>query len=497
MKKIFFLILFTHSLSIYAQLELQRGVCEGVVTVPIETFNICNPNPWVLIFEDNFEGTSLDLTKWTPIEGVPRDFNFNDQKAWHTAENIIVSNGTLKIVTEKLDTPYQGTWVIDWSTSPPTEKTDSFNYTTGEIWSKYEFEYGKIEARIKIPKGKGFWPAFWAYSGNPWNEIDIFEFSENKPREHDMNVHCDYYNQGDGHKKDCHSNYTGVDFSQDFHIFTLTWERNKIEWLVDGEVVRSDYRYYTILGQEIGCTIYEYQQYAMNIVYPINPMSIILNLAIESKDNAPNDSTPFPSQMEIDWVRYYQRKPCQNITITNADQQPLINDVYNAIVGENICINCDYIVQSEELLEIAASDEITLKSGFKAENGSTFMTRIDPTICGTSTIYYNHDNDENDIFVSDINFLANKKEIIDKDFQIYPNPSSGIVHVESTTNSLKRAIIKVYNSLGILMLQKEAIIDEKYQINLTSANNGLYLITIETDNSNLTKKIIINHEKTN
>ncbi len=94
------------------------------------------------------------------------------------------------------------------------------------------------------------------FGGDPvYNEIDVFEFWNEKnifgnydptksTKVHNMNIHFDYY--GNGSKSSCATYYDGVDFSQDFHVFTLIWERDKIQWFVDGSIKRTDYRYYTI-----------------------------------------------------------------------------------------------------------------------------------------------------------------------------------------------------------------------------------------------------------
>ena len=95
--------------------------------IPLFSFPVCDTNDYQLVFEDNFGGNSFDHKKWDIIEGVPRDFNFEQQKAWRSANNIEVSNGTLKIIAKKLTTPYIGTWVTDWSTNPPTTKTSTFD----------------------------------------------------------------------------------------------------------------------------------------------------------------------------------------------------------------------------------------------------------------------------------------------------------------------------------------------------------------------------------
>ena len=152
------------SVSISGQIIDFGGMCEPWA-VYLWNFNwpSCNNNNYVLQFEDNFNGNSLDLSKWRILEGVPRDSNFELQKAWHTKDNIEISNGTLKIIAKKPAVPVTGTWVTDWSTSPYTTKTSTFKYTTAEIWSKNTFKYGKYEVRFRIPQGKGFWPAFWTY----------------------------------------------------------------------------------------------------------------------------------------------------------------------------------------------------------------------------------------------------------------------------------------------------------------------------------------------
>ena len=204
------------------------------------------------------------------------------------------------------------------SWEPYTEKRENFDYSTGEIWTKNAFTYGKFEARIKIPKGKGFWPAFWLYGGNPvWNEIDIFEFVENNTTKHIMTNHYDY--DKDGKDNMCNTNYKGKDFSQDFHIYTLIWEKDKIQWFVDGILKRTDLRYYTFLGQITDCSIDAFHEYILNKIYPTNPMALILNTAIEcgldknNKSKLPDSSTPFPSQMEVDWVRCYTRATSPDI----------------------------------------------------------------------------------------------------------------------------------------------------------------------------------------
>ena len=288
---------------------------EGQKIVLIEDGN-CDNNPWVLFFEDNFNSTSLDFSKWEiPYQGVIRDFIHQNEKQWYANtgntpslpydNNIEVSNGTLKLITRKETNPIIGSYT-EWTASPPANYISTFEYTSAEIDSKESFGYGKYEIRCKIPKGKGFWPAFWMYGegiNNRNNEIDVFEFWDNNSSDHNMTVHYD--------GSMCHSDYNGPDYSKNFHIFTIVWDNYKIEWYVDGQLKRRSTKFYTLLGQPVDCNSAKaFQPYIMNEVFPRDNMQIIVNLAIQNNANyRPDDSTDFPSVLEIDYIKYYKKNP--------------------------------------------------------------------------------------------------------------------------------------------------------------------------------------------
>ncbi len=280
----------------------------------------CNKNPWVLVFEDNFDGNSLDLSKWE-IQGWGQGaLSSSPNQEYNTLDNVEVSNGSLKIIAKKESVQRRAvSWRADTDILEdglPNLRT--YEYTSSNIWSKPTFSYGKFEARIKIPKGKGFWPAFWTFSrGDTWNEIDIFEFWNERnffgfrpsklSNVHHMNTHYDH--DHDGRPVFCPLKYTGEDFSQDFHIFSVVWDFDKISWFVDGELKAVSYRFRTLEGDAVECPIAA-GPYQMNQAHPQEPMSIIFNLAIQSnRRDAPDRSTLFPGHMEVDWVRYYQQKP--------------------------------------------------------------------------------------------------------------------------------------------------------------------------------------------
>lgn len=339
----------------------QEKNCEWINVISPETYDVCNHNPWILVFEDNFDNDSLDLTKWTYGSGDRLRYCNNEQQCYTNGDNIEISNGTLKLIAKR-DTIY--TRVVNWLPDDEVficngnnkgQNKRYFYYTSANIETVKNFHYGKFEARVKIPKGKGFWPAFWLYGENPYyNEIDIFEFwnekdTLNRSKVHHMNVHHDY--DGDGKRKMCSSKYIGEDFSQDFHIFTLIWDTDKIQWYVDDSLKRIDYRYLKIDDKNNICTIDLWHEYLENTIFTKQPMHVIFNLAIEGTDNneSPDVSTIFPSQMEIDWIRCYQRSLNTSDSITNTNQYTLFNKNYKLIKGTNININCGEVVEHEKL----------------------------------------------------------------------------------------------------------------------------------------------------
>lgn len=502
MKKLALIIILICSSRIYAQI-----ICEGQQVVPIETFNHCNSDPWVLVFEDSFDGITLDLSTWG-IQGWAQGALYGNGGAtqeYNTLDNAIVSNGTLKIVAKKETVQRRAvSWLPDneiLQDGLPNLRT--YNYTSSNIWTKSTFNYGKFEARIKLAKGKGFWPAFWTFGGDPWNEIDVFEFwNENDiwgnydasklSKVHHMTVHYDYDN--DGNTNMCMTDYNGVDFSQDFHTFAVIWEKNKIEWLVDGVIKRTDYRYYTILGQAVGCTINAWGQYILNKIYTRDPMAIILNFAIQSGSNSPDNSTSFPSQMEIDYVRYYQRNPCQDVNITDASQYPLDNQVFNVIVGEDVNINCNYTIQSGQQLDIIAKNSISLGSGFDAEMGSTFSSRIEPTVCGSTLKSDNIDNNQ-DTLVAKQNFETQitDKTVSNEDIKIFPNPNEGSFVLDFGSKDYKNFNVVITDIDGKLISSMKELNSSTVSINISGNAKGVYVLYLlnNQDKSITTHKIIL------
>ena len=160
---------------------------------------------------------------------------------------------------------------------------------------KFEKKYGRIEARIKLPRGKGLWPAFWMLGANSdtviWpqcGEIDIMEYVGSKPTEFFGTVHGPGYYGGASIGK----TYTlpNSRFDTDFHVFGIEWDENYINFYVDDKL------YNQITPDNVpGEWVFNESFY------------IILNVAVGGNlPGSPNSETPFPQTMLVDYIRIYE-----------------------------------------------------------------------------------------------------------------------------------------------------------------------------------------------
>jgi beta-glucanase (GH16 family) len=241
---------------------------------------------WKLVWADEFNGPSLDTSKWSfELNG---NGGGNNELQYYTdrPENAHVGNGRLFITArkEKFRGP-DGT----------REYTSARLVTKG----KGDWRYGRFEARIKFPKGRGYWPAFWmmptenVYGG--WarsGEIDIVELIGDKPDTLYGTLHY-----GDQWPRNAQSGDKFVlssgNFSDDFHVIALEWEQREIRWYVDGKLCQAQSRWYSTAAP-----------------YPApfdQKFFIILNVAVGGAwPGPPVPDTQFPQSMEVDYVRVYQ-----------------------------------------------------------------------------------------------------------------------------------------------------------------------------------------------
>lgn len=293
--------------------------------VLLTSFPKCETGPFVLEFEDNFDKDSLDLEKWE-LPGGRGAVEGAQNLGVYSLNNVTVAEGTCFLTGKR---EHVTTRVVSWEDDNKIMQDGlpnlrDFDLTSGMIRTKQKFFYGKYELRCKMPQGNGFWPAFWTFGGQRWNEIDFFDnYAGTKEFVH--SVGHDY--TGSGKPNGCNFTRKGYDFTK-WHTFTCIFDYDKMDVLIDGESVRTVYRVITPTRQPIFCgdkidngTYYELMG------YPMEPMNILLNLALTSVKgpggSVPIDeTTPFPSSFEIDYVRFWKRvpelvtlypNPCQDI----------------------------------------------------------------------------------------------------------------------------------------------------------------------------------------
>jgi len=239
---------------------------------------------WTLTFSDEFNGQSAyDTTKWKPyyVSGA-KTLTGNGEKEWYvdSPQNIDVTSGTSVRLTALANNPVTG-----------------YTYSSGMLSSHNYFNqaFGYMECRAKVPSGKGLWPAFWTLEGSKeaaynWPpEIDIMEYigTASPKVDYMTNHYSGSYPLDGGSNLSLASTYNcSKDLSQDFHIFAVNWEPDKITWYVDGV---------------------ERFNVTTNVPYT-RAMHVILNLAVGGYwPGNPDGTTVFPAIFEVDYVRVYSR----------------------------------------------------------------------------------------------------------------------------------------------------------------------------------------------
>ena len=243
---------------------------------------------WTLVWSDEFDGASLDLTKWTPQLGDGCDLGIcgwgNNELQWYQAENAVVADGLLTITARE-------------------ESAGGKQYTSARLrtYRKGDWTYARVEARARLPVGQGLWPAIWmlptddVYGG--WaasGEIDIMELVGDEPATVHGTLHYGGTWPNNRSSGDSFTLSSGT-FADDFHTFAIEWEEGVIRWFVDGELYQTQRQWSTDVAP-----------------YPApfdERFHLLVNVAVGGNwPGNPDASTTFPKTLEIDWIRVYQRR---------------------------------------------------------------------------------------------------------------------------------------------------------------------------------------------
>lgn len=218
---------------------------------------------WVLAFYDDFTGPELDAKKWSPLN---RKDSFNNELQYYCPDNAFVKDSCLYLTAKK-------------------EKKEDKAYTSAlvDTFGNFSFCYGKVEVRLKLPEGKGLFPAIWLLpekEGKDFHEIDIMEMLGQQPGL--IYGVCHYSKNGTRY-----SSYESTEIynPEGFHTYVFQWSKDKMQWYIDDELFFS-----TDKG------------------IPNEKMYIIMNLAVGGNwPKNPNKETPFPNSLVIDYVKVYKQ----------------------------------------------------------------------------------------------------------------------------------------------------------------------------------------------
>lgn len=240
------------------------------------------PAGWTLVFSDEFDRVGApDPAKWGYETGYIR----NREAQYYTSrpENVRIEDGTLVIEARK-------------------ESYRGYAYTSASLntQGRFEFKFGRVEVRAKLPAGKGAWPAAWMLGVNRervgWpacGEIDVMENVGFDPLRIHGSIHTTAYNHVKGTQKT--AIVTVDDPSATFHVYAMEWNPDRIEISVD------DRPYFAFRNEGTGAAAWPFDQ----------PHYLLLNLAIGGSWGGQQgiDDSRFPMKYLVDYVRIYQKTP--------------------------------------------------------------------------------------------------------------------------------------------------------------------------------------------
>ncbi len=258
---------------------------------------------WTLVWHDEFNKNGPpDPANWTYENGFVR----NNESQWYQPESAYCTNGLLIIEArqEHRPNPQYVPGSHDW-----TKARQWIDYTSASLTTRglHEFKYGKFQMRARIDTRSGSWPAFWTLgtgfndgkpyaSSAPWpecGEIDIMEYYARNVLANIAYKLPDKRNATWSTVKKPIKQFDADAWSKKFHIWTMEWDKNKIDLLLDGQLMN----HLDLINADNATGGNPFKK----------PLYLKLNQAIGGTCGGDPSHTAFPIRFEVDWVRVYQR----------------------------------------------------------------------------------------------------------------------------------------------------------------------------------------------
>jgi len=276
-----------------------------------------NRQTYNLVWSDEFNGSSLDMSNWV-IETGGHGWGNGEREYYTNGNNLIFNGSTMTIQARKENPPGSSCWYGTCQYSSSRLKTAG----------KREFRYGRIEGRLSIPVGQGLWPAFWTLGANigtiGWpksGEIDIMEHVNLQTQTHGV-IHWD----NNGHVQ--FGGQAANSSVSSFHTYSIEWDSSAIRWYMDGG---------NFVTANILNNINSTEEFHL-------PHFILLNLAVGGAwPGDPDGATVFPANYQIDYVRVYQQGgtgPTATPTPTNTPSGPTNTPSSSTNIALNKPVTC-------------------------------------------------------------------------------------------------------------------------------------------------------------
>lgn len=225
------------------------------------------------LLDENFDGHSLNSAAWNTCYSWGCTIGSNNELQCYQRSQVTVADGELRLTADARPTrASDGTWLPYRSgmiSSGPAEPGGR---------PKLAFTYGTVEARLRVPAGKGLWSALWLLPavGESRPEVDIVEVLGD-----DTRVSYHSLQRENRRSKPFQGVRGGADLAEGWHVYRLVWLPKTLLWYVDGALVHS------IHDDEV----------------PDEPMYVIADLAVGGRwPGSPNRLTRFPASMTIDYL---------------------------------------------------------------------------------------------------------------------------------------------------------------------------------------------------
>ena len=254
----------------------------------IEESNEWDRNGWNIIWHDEFDSFSLDINKWS--HGVGGHGFGNNELQYYTndSSNVIIKDGILHIQAK-----FEAAGIGE------ANNLRYFSSARLRTVGKGDWKYVRIDVRAKLALGQGIWPAIWmlptdwVYGGWPKSgEIDIMEHVGHDEGRVHGSVHTESYN----HKIGTQRTKTKVlsEVKDSFHVYSIEWYEDRIDFLID------DQQYFTFMNDQKN----DYKTWPFN-----QRFHLLINVAVGGDwPGSPDNTTIFPQDMEVDYVRVYKKQ---------------------------------------------------------------------------------------------------------------------------------------------------------------------------------------------